>query len=211
MTPQIEEYVNSHISREPDYLYRIDRLTNLRMINGRMCSGHIQGRLLKMLTTMAAPKRVLELGTFSGYSALCIAEGAPGATIDTIEVDDELEDFILQNISMSPDADKVRLHIGDALEVMKQWDDNEFDLIFIDADKRRYIDYFNRAIRLLRKGGFIIADNTLWDGHVVETCRHSSQTQGIIDFNDLVANDPRVETAIIPLRDGLTILRKIAD
>lgn len=154
MTPQIEEYVNSHISREPDYLYRIDRLTNLRMINGRMCSGHIQGRLLKMLTTMAAPKRVLELGTFSGYSALCIAEGLqPGATIDTIEVDDELEDFILQNISMSPDADKVRLHIGDALEVMKQWDDNEFDLIFIDADKRRYIDYFNRAIRLLRKGG----------------------------------------------------------
>ncbi len=212
MTPQIEEYVNSHISREPDYLYRIDRLTNLRMINGRMCSGHIQGRLLKMLTTMAAPKRVLELGTFSGYSALCIAEGLqPGATIDTIEVDDELEDFILQNISMSPDADKVRLHIGDALEVMKQWDDNEFDLIFIDADKRRYIDYFNRAIRLLRKGGFIIADNTLWDGHVVETCRHSSQTQRIIDFNDLVANDPRVETAIIPLRDGLTILRKIAD
>lgn len=109
------------------------------------------------------PERVLELGTFSGYSALCIAEGLqPGATIDTIEVDDELEDFILQNISMSPDADKVRLHIGDALEVMKQWDDNEFDLIFIDADKRRYIDYFNRAIRLLRKGGFIIADNTLW-------------------------------------------------
>lgn len=210
MTPELDEYINSHISPEPKELYRIDRLTNLRLVNGRMCSGHIQGRMLKMLTSMAQPKRALELGTFSGYSALCIAEGMPeGGVIDTIEVDDELEDFIRENLASSSHGEKVRLHIGDALEMMQQWDNDEFDLIFIDADKRKYVDYFNRAIDLVKTGGYILADNTLWDGHVVETCRHSAQTQGIIDFNNLVANHPRVETAILPLRDGLTILRKI--
>lgn len=210
MTPELDEYINSHISPEPKELYRIDRLTNLRLVNGRMCSGHIQGRMLKMLTSMTQPKRALELGTFSGYSALCIAEGMPeGGAIDTIEVDDELEDFIRENLASSPHGEKVRLHIGDALEMMQQWDNDEFDLIFIDADKRKYVDYFNRAIDLVKTGGYILADNTLWDGHVVETCRHSAQTQGIIDFNNLVANHPRVETAILPLRDGLTILRKI--
>lgn len=210
MTPELDEYINSHISPEPKELYRIDRLTNLRLVNGRMCSGHIQGRMLKMLTSMAQPKRALELGTFSGYSALCIAEGMPeGGVIDTIEVDDELEDFIRENLASSPHGEKVRLHIGDALEMMQQWDNDEFDLIFIDADKRKYVDYFNRAIDLVKTGGYILADNTLWDGHVVETCRHSAQTQGIIDFNNLVANHPRVETAILPLRDGLTIIRKI--
>ncbi len=210
MTPELDEYINSHISPEPKELYRIDRLTNLRLVNGRMCSGHIQGRMLKMLTSMAQSKRALELGTFSGYSALCIAEGMPeGGVIDTIEVDDELEDFIRENLASSPHGGKVHLHIGDAMTVMKQWNNDEFDLIFIDADKRKYVDYFNRAIDLVKTGGYILADNTLWDGHVVETCRHSAQTQGIIDFNNLVANHPRVETAILPLRDGLTILRKI--
>lgn len=210
MTPELDDYINAHISAEPDELYRIDRLTNLRLVNGRMCSGHMQGRILKMLTSMINPQRALELGTFSGYSALCIAEGmSPGATIDTIEVDDELEDFIRENLASSPHGEKVRLHIGDAMTVMQQWHDDEFDLIFIDADKRKYVDYFNRAIQLVKTGGYILADNTLWDGHVVETCRHSAQTQGIIDFNDLVANHERVETAILPLRDGLTILRKI--
>lgn len=210
MTPELDNYINSHISPEPEELYRIDRLTNLRLVNGRMCSGHIQGRMLKLLTTMMQPQRALELGTFSGYSALCIAEGMPeGAIIDTIEVDDELEDFIRENLASSPHGKKVCLHIGDAMTVMQQWGNEEFDLIFIDADKRKYVDYFNRAIDLVKTGGYILADNTLWDGHVVETCRHSAQTQGIMDFNDLVANHPRVETAILPLRDGLTILRKI--
>lgn len=210
MTPELDNYINSHISPEPEELYRIDRLTNLRLVNGRMCSGHIQGRMLKLLTTMIQPKRALELGTFSGYSALCIAEGMPeGAVIDTIEVDDELEDFIRENLASSPHGGKVCLHIGDALTVMELWGNEEFDLIFIDADKRKYVDYFNRAIDLVKTGGYILADNTLWDGHVVETCRHSAQTQGIMDFNELVANHPRVETAILPLRDGLTILRKI--
>ncbi|MBD5358081.1 MAG: O-methyltransferase [Bacteroides sp.] len=210
MTPALENYIHSHISSEPPELYNIDRQTNLRLVNGRMCSGHIQGRLLKMLTTMIRPKRVLELGTFSGYSALCIAEGiADDATIDTIEVDDELEEFILHNLALSPHGSKVHLHIGDALEVMKQWSGAVFDLVFIDADKRRYVDYLNAALPLLRKGGYIIADNTLWDGHVVADEKHSSQTLGIMAFNDLTAHHPDLETAMIPMRDGLTILRKI--
>lgn len=210
MTQEIEDYIQSHISPEPEELHRIDRLTNLRLVNGRMCSGHIQGRLLKMLTAMIRPKRVLELGTFSGYSALCIAEGMDSdGTLDTIEVDDELEDFIRENLAASPHGKKVRLHIGDATETMRQWGENEFDMIFIDADKRRYVDYLHASLPLLRQGGFIIADNTLWDGHVVESGRHSPQTEGIMAFNDLAAGNPQLETAIIPLRDGLTLLRKL--
>lgn len=206
----LDDYIEAHIDREPDYLYKIDRLTNLRLLNGRMCSGHTQGRLLKMLTTMIGPKRVLELGTFSGYSALCMAEAlADDASLDTIEVDDELEDFIRGNLAASPLVHKIRLHIGDALEKMKQWPSEEFDLIFIDADKRRYDDYYAAALPLLRPGGYIIADNTLWDGHVTETAPRSAQTLGIMRFNDIVATDPRVERVIIPLRDGLTLIRKL--
>ncbi len=206
----IEEYIETHIDREPDYLYKIDRLTNLRLLNGRMCSGHTQGRLLKMLTSMIAPKRVLELGTFSGYSALCMAEAlADDARLDTIEVDDELEDFIRANFDSSPHGHKIRLHIGDATEIMARWQPGEFDLIFMDADKRHYDDYYNAALPLLRPGGYIIADNTLWDGHVTEINPRSPQTLGIMRFNDMVAADERVEKVIIPLRDGLTIIRRI--
>lgn len=210
-TSALEGYISEHIAPEPPELYEIDRQTNLRLLNGRMCSGHIQGRILKMLATMIKPKRVLELGTFSGYSALCIAEGMEDGTIlDTIEVDDELEDFIRHSFASSTHGKKIRLHIGDALEVMKQWGEEEFDLIFIDADKRKYVEYFNQAVNLTKTGGYILADNTLWDGHVVEDSRHSSQTRGIMDFNDLAASDPRVETVILPLRDGLTIMRKVS-
>lgn len=209
MTQDLEDYIEAHIDPEPEELRRIDRATNLRLLNGRMCSGHIQGRLLKMLVRMIRPRRVLELGTFSGYSALCMAEALePGATLHTVEVDDELEDFIRANLASAPAGENITLHIGDAMETMRGWDDGAFDLIFIDADKRAYADYYGEALRLLQPGGFIIADNTLWDGHVVEGCRHSSQTEGIIRFNDLVASDPRVEKAIVPLRDGLTLIRK---
>ncbi len=209
MTQDLEDYIEAHIDPEPEELRRIDRATNIRLLNGRMCSGHIQGRLLKMLVRMIRPRCVLELGTFSGYSALCMAEALePGATLHTVEVDDELEDFIRANLASAPAGENITLHIGDAMETMRGWDDGAFDLIFIDADKRAYADYYGEALRLLQPGGFIIADNTLWDGHVVEGCRHSSQTEGIIRFNDLVASDPRVEKAIVPLRDGLTLIRK---
>ena len=210
MINDLEDYIEEHISPEPELLREIDRQTNLRFINGRMCSGHIQGRLLKMLVAMTAPLRVLELGTFTGYSALCIAEAlGPGASLDTIEIDDELQDFILENFSRSPHGNKIRLHIGDALQIMDIWPEEEFDLIFIDADKRQYARYFQESLRLLKSGGFLIADNTLWDGHVVETTKHATQTEGIIEFNDLVAGAKDCEVAIIPIRDGITIIRKL--
>lgn len=209
MVADLEDYIESHISPEPHYLKKIDRLSNLRYINGRMCSGHIQGRLLKMFVAMIKPQKVLELGTFTGYSALCMAEAlSDEATLDTIEADDELEDIILANFAASPFGSKISLHIGDALEKMDNWEPQSFDLILIDADKRQYTEYFKKAIQLLVPGGFILADNTLWDGHVTETGKHSSQTAGIIEFNDLIASNPDIEIAMIPYRDGITIIRK---
>ena len=209
MTPELEDYIEEHISPQPANLKRIDRTTNLYHLNGRMCSGHIQGRLLKMLVAMIRPKRVVELGTFTGYSALCLAEALQeDATIDTIESDDELEQEILDNFACSPYGNKITLHIGDALKVLDKWDREEFDLAIIDADKRQYPQYFIKLMSLVKPGGFIIADNTLWDGHVTETCKHSPQTQGILEFNDLVACTPGIEISIIPMRDGLTIIRK---
>lgn len=210
MTPELEKYVESHISPPPHELDAIDRLTNVRLLNGRMCSGRLQGRLLKMLTAMIRPHRVLELGTFSGYSALCIAEALEdGATLDTVEIDDELEDFIRANLASVPWGSRVTLHIGAAEQVAARWKPEEFDMVFLDADKRRYCEDFELVLPLVRPGGFILADNTLWGGHVVERTKHAAQTRGILDFNDLTATDPRVETVIVPLRDGLTLLRKL--
>lgn len=210
MTPELESYISSHIDREPDDLYKIDRMSNIRLLNGRMCSGHIQGRLLKMFVRMIAPKRILELGTFSGYSALCLAEGLDnGGLVVTVEADDELEGEIRKNLETSPFGSRVELIIGDALEVMDAWKGDLFDLVFIDADKRAYAAFYEKALNLLNDGGFIIADNTLWDGHVVESVRHSQQTCGVMQFNDAVAADVRVEKVMVPLRDGLTIIRKI--
>lgn len=210
MDSNLEEYIESHISPEPALLKSIDRQTNLYKINGRMCSGHIQGRLLKMLVSMIKPKRVLELGTFTGYSCLCMAEALEeDAEIVTVEIDDELEDEIRSNLQLSPYGSKVRLLIGDALEVMSQMNDESVDLAVVDADKRQYPKYFEYVMRIVRRGGYIIADNTLWDGHVVESGKHSSQTQGILEFNEMVVNTQGVEVAMIPMRDGLTLIRKL--
>lgn len=210
MTPELTQYVESHTSPQPEYLDVIERQTNLRLLNGRMCSGLIQGRLLKMLAAMIRPTRVLELGTFSGFSALSIAEALEeDATIDTIEIDDELEDFIRHSLSLAPCGNKVRLHIGSAEDVMKQWSSETFDLIFIDADKRRYCQDFDLCLPLLRKGGFILADNTLWDGHVTDPTKdRDHQTRGIKEFNDMVLNRTDIETVILPIRDGLSLIRK---
>lgn len=206
----IEEYIEQHASPQPDYLDRVERQSNLHLINGRMCSGRFQGRLLKLITSMIRPQRVLELGTFSGFSALCMAEGLPdGATIDTIEIDDEMEDFIITNIAASPYADRIRLHIGAAEQVVGQWEPQTFDLIFLDADKRRYVEDLNLVLPLLRPGGFILADNTLWDGHVIDPARaNDPQTRGILEFNQAVASHPDLESVILPLRDGLSIIRR---
>ncbi len=220
MTPELEDYILSHIEPEPENLERLDRLTNLRLMNGRMCSGHLQGRLLKMLTGMIRPRRVLELGAFSGYSALCLAEGLAengdgSGNIDgtarevvSVEADDELEDFIRDALARSPYGHLVRLVIADARQWLAGAPDESFDLIFIDADKRQYPDYLREAARIVVKGGYIIADNTLWDGHVAESGRHDPQTEGVRIFNDLAAKMPQFETVIVPVRDGLTLMRR---
>lgn len=205
----LDQYVGMHTDSEPDYLRKIERDTNRRRINGRMCSGHVQGRLLTMLTRMIAPKKALELGTFTGYSALCIAEGLPeSGKLLSIEADDELEEVITRNLESSPLADKVRLKIGKALDVCAELPSGDFDMIFIDADKREYPLYYEEAKRLLRPGGYIIADNTLWDGNVIIDSKHDRQTEGIRRFNESAVADPEVEVVILPIRDGLSIIRK---
>lgn len=209
MTEDIEKYVLAHSAPEGDYLYRLYRATNIHTIHGRMASGHLQGRLLKMLVSMIRPKNILEVGTFSGYSAICMAEGLDeGGKVWTFEINDEMEDFTRPWIENSPVADKIDFRIGDAnIEAPKLG--ITFDLAFVDGDKRTYVETYEMVLRLLRPGGYIIADNTLWDGHVTDPAyEHDHQTQGIRQFNDHVAADNRVEQVIVPLRDGLTLIRK---
>lgn len=206
----IDDYILAHIDAEPPHLKRLARDVNLYLLYPRMCSGHLQGRILTMLTRMISPARVLELGTYAGYSALCIAEGLPvGAHLDTIEIDDEMEDFIRERLDNSPYGDRVTLHIGDAVELLGTLDVEVWDMVYIDANKRAYVEYYRMVLPRLRSGGYIIADNTLWDGKVTDLAgNHDAQTAGIARFNDLVASDDRVEKVILPLRDGLTIIRK---
>ena len=209
MTEDIEKYVLAHSEPEGDYLYRLYRATNIHTIHGRMASGHLQGRLLKMLVSMIRPKNILEVGTFSGYSAICMAEGLDeGGKVWTFEINDEMEDFTRPWIENSPVADKIDFRIGDAnVEAPKLG--VTFDLAFVDGDKRTYVETYEMVLRLLRPGGYIIADNTLWDGHVTDPAYdHDHQTQGIRQFNDYVAADNRVEQVIVPLRDGLTKIKK---
>ena len=206
----IENYIAAHIDAEPEYLYRLWRATNIHMLHGRMASGHLQGRLLKMLVAMIRPRNILEVGTFSGYSALCMAEGLePGGMVYTFEINDEQEDFTRPWIEQSPWADRVRFIIGDAVTEAPRLG-IVFDMAFIDGDKRTYRETYEMAIGLVRRGGFIVADNTLWDGHVVDhDYDRDPQTRGIETFNDYVASDPRIERVILPLRDGLTLIRKL--
>ncbi len=207
MEAQLDDYILSHISPEPDNLRELERDVNVRLLYPRMCSGHLQGRILKMLTCMIAPRRVVELGTYAGYSALSIAEGlAEGAEIHTIEADDEMEDFIRRRLERSPHGSKVSLHIGAAEEILPALP-GKWDMAFIDANKRNYTAYYEALLPRMNPGGYILADNTLWGGKVTDPSSHDPQTEGIRAFNDLVARDPRVETVILPLRDGLTLIR----
>ena len=205
----LEDYILTHIDPEPEYLYRLWRATNIHMLHGRMASGHLQGRLLKMLVQMIRPKNILEVGTFSGYSALCMAEGLDDdGHLYTFEINDEQEDFTRPWIEGSPVADKVSFIIGDAITEAPRLGIT-FDLAFIDGDKRTYKETYEMVLSILRPGGFILADNTLWDGHVVDhSYDRDPQTKGIETFNDYLAHDPRVEQVILPLRDGLTLIRK---
>jgi len=205
----LDDYILSHTEPEPDHLYRLWRATNIRTIHGRMASGHLQGRLLKMLVQMIRPENILEVGTFSGYSAISMAEGLSGkGHLYTFEINDEMEDFTRPWIEGSPVADKITFIIGDALKEAPKLG-IMFDMAFIDGDKRTYRDCYEMVMSLLKPGGFILADNTLWDGHVVDHAYDNDrQTQGIETFNDYIFADDRVEQVILPLRDGLTLIRK---
>ncbi len=207
----ILEYIEQHSSPENEYLQRITHTTHLEMINPRMMSGHVQGRVLSMLSQMIGPKRILELGTFTGYSALCLAEGLQeGGVLVSLEHNDELEEMIRRNLSLSPLGEQIELVIGDACEWLASHTPSEsYDLVFIDADKREYSAYIDAILPMVRPGGWILADNTLWDGHVIESAYDKDkQTIALRAFNDKVAQDERLDKVILPLRDGLTIIRK---
>ena len=205
----LNEYILEHSEPESDYLKALYRATHSQLLRPRMASGHIQGRILKMLTQMIRPSTILEIGTYSGYSALCLAEGLPkDGKLYTFEINDEQEDFTRPWLENSPYGEKIEFIIGDALELFPPMN-IKLDLAFIDGDKRRYISYYEMTLSQLNKGGYILADNTLWDGHVLSKAKGNDwQTIGIKAFNNYIKNDKRVEKVILPLRDGLTLIRK---
>ncbi|MCE4563459.1 O-methyltransferase [Maribellus sp. CM-23] len=205
----IDQYILSHIDEEDDILKELDRETHLKVLGARMLSGHLQGQVLAMISRMIRPKYVLELGTFTGYSAICLSKGLQAdGKIVTIEIDDELESLAAKYFKKAGIQDQVEQRIGSALEIIPTLNE-KFDLVFIDADKREYVEYYNLLIVRLGSGAFIIADNTLWSGKVLDEPRADDfQTQGILAFNALIKNDNRVEKVLLPLRDGMTLIRK---
>ena len=207
---KIEEYILSHIDPEPELLKRMTREAHVKLMRPRMISGNILGRLLKILTSMINPQNILEIGTFTGYSALCIAEGASETSkVVTIEIDDEMESFIRKYFNKSEYGHKIELKIGDALKIIPEYENNYFDLVFIDANKRDYCAYYDIAFDKLRKGGVILADNTLWSGKVLDKkFQNDDQTKGVMEFNNHIKEDTRTEKVILPIRDCLTIIRK---
>lgn len=211
MESPLEKYIEIHSSFRNEALDWLERQTNIRTNYPRMLTGKVQGEFLYMMTRMISPRNVLEIGTFTGYSAICMALALEGeGHIDTLEINDELEDLILEGFERAGVSGRVSLHIGDAVEFLRGQDGKKlYDLTFIDANKREYPDYYELALTLTRHGGFILADDVLWDGKVyAEQVPTDKQTSGIVRFNDLAASDPRVETVILPVRHGLSIIRK---
>ncbi len=209
MEQELEQYILNHSDSEGELLSLLNRDTHVNLLRPRMLSGHLQGRILKMICRMISPVRILELGTFTGYSALCMAEAlSENGELHTIEIDDELEDFIRKYFDRSPYGNRIHLHIGNACDIIPTLD-GYFDMVFIDADKRLYSEYYDLVFDKIHSGGFILADNTLWDGKVLQTPHRSdAQTIGIQHFNEKITADTRVEKVILPLRDGLTLIYK---
>lgn len=209
---QLEAYILAHTIEEDPVLKRLYRDTYLRLVNGRMCSGHLQGSILTFFSKMISPRRILEIGTYTGYSAICLAKGlAPGGILHTIEINDELEQFAAGYFETSGLKERIVQHIGDAAAVLPLLDET-FELVFLDADKRQYLSHYELVLPKVPAGGLIIADNTLWGGKVIgKISRNDEQTMAIMAFNDFVKQDPRVEVTLLPLRDGMTLLRKVED
>jgi len=210
MSDLLEQYIINHSDEEGELLKKLTRDVHVNLLRPRMISGHLQGRILKMLCRMIKPKQVLELGTFAGYSALCFAEALEeGSVVHTVDNDDELEEFVAKYLNLSEHGDKVIQHIGNALDLIPQFEDEQFDLVFIDADKRLYSEFYDLVFPKVKSGGYILVDNTLWDGKVVaEPQPKDAQTIGILNFNDMIVEDTRVEKVILPLRDGMTMIYK---
>lgn len=213
MTDQVllDHYILKHTSPEEDYLHELDRETHLKVLGSRMLSGHLQGQILGMISCMVKPRCILEIGTFTGYSALCLAKGlAAGGQLHTIEVDDELESIAKKYFLKSGMSDRIVQHIGDARQIIPAISES-FDLVFLDADKREYCDYYRLVFDRIPVGGFLLADNVLWDGKVADPdASGEDQTRGILRFNEMVQNDTRVKNVILPVRDGIMLVQKIA-
>ena len=206
----LEQYILENSSPEEELMHRLERETYLRVINPRMISGHLQGKFLEMLVRMLRPRRVLEIGTFTGYSALSIARGLEeGALLDTIEVDDELEDIAAKYFESSEYGSRIRQHIGSALDIVPRLGEC-YDMVFIDGDKREYPAYYNMLMEggYVKRGSFMLADNILWYGKVAQPIAHNDKhTEAIVEFNRMVVADSRVESVIIPIRDGINLIR----
>jgi caffeoyl-CoA O-methyltransferase len=210
LSPELENYAATHSEDEPALLAALNRETHLKILQPRMLSGHFQGRVLSMLSKLARPKTILEIGTYTGYATLCLAEGlAENGIIHTIDIKEELQDFQRKYFDQSPWAWQIKQHLGSALDIIPQLE-TTFDLVFIDADKENYINYFNMVVPLMNKGGIILSDNVLWSGKVLEPVKpNDTSTKVLIEYNELLKNDPRVETVLLPIRDGLTVSRVV--
>lgn len=210
VSEKIEQYCEEHTSKESEILYQLNRETHLKILRPRMLSGHIQGAFLSFISKMIKPQFVLEIGTYTGYSALCLAEGLiPNGELHTIEIDEELEEIIVKYFSKSPKKEQLYLHIGDANHYIQELK-REWDLVFMDAEKKEYISYFEKVLPNLKKGGIILVDNVLWSGKVVESvASNDTDTQAIIEFNKYIQADQRVVNTILPFRDGIMIIEKL--
>lgn len=206
----IQSYCNLHSAPEPEYLQKLSRYTHAKVLQPRMLSGHFQGRLLAMLSKLIRPNQILEIGTYTGYSALCLAEGlAPNGKLVTIDVNPELEHVIHEHIQLANMQNQIQFIVGDAYQIIRTLPQN-FDLVFIDADKQNYAKYYDLVVEKLNVGGVILADNVLWSGKVVDTnaLTKDKDTMAIDAFNKKVSSDPRLESVLLPIRDGIMVLRK---
>ncbi len=207
--PNIQAYAESFTSPEPEVLAELNRETNLKVLYPRMLSGHLQGRILSMISRMVQPRRILEIGTYTGYSALCMAEGlAEGGKVITIDIDAELEDMVLKYAQKAGLADKIEMLVGNAMDIIPQLDET-LDLVFIDADKYNYSNYFDLVLPKLRKGGFIMADNVLWSGRVLDAHTSDKETLGLRNFVQHVSNNKEVMQVLMPVRDGIMLIQKL--
>lgn len=208
ISEQLENYVADHSENEPELLAKLNRETHQKILQPRMLSGHFQGRVLSMLSKIIAPKNILEIGTYTGYATLCLAEGLPkNGSVDTLDNNEELYDFQRKYFDQSPWKDQIHQHLGNALEIIPALN-KKFDLVFIDADKENYINYFNLIVPMMNQGGVILSDNVLWSGKVLgEVKPNDKSTKVLLEYNEILKSDPRVETVLLPIRDGLTVSR----